>query len=623
MRRIFNSGLKNLSALAALCLLAAIALPSGAEAQEEKWRHGTSLLGEVKYPQGFTRFDYVNPDAPKGGQVRFAQNGTFDTLNPILPKGNNAIGLGHIYEPLMTKSMDEQASEYGLLAEAMRYPDDYSSVTYRLRENARWHDGKPVTPEDVVWSFNMTTELDPQRRFYYKHVKSAEKTADREVTFTFDQIDNRELPHIVGQLLILPKHWWEGTDAKGNKRNIRASTLEAPVGSGPYKVQHIDPGRTITYERAENYWGRDVNVNIGYNNFDVIKYEYFRNDTAEFEAFKSGAIDWREENTAKVWATQYDFPAIKSGQVVKNIYENRHRTSGLMVGFMLNLRDKKFENRDLRLALNYGFNFEELNRSLFYGQYSRIGSYFYGNELASAGLPEGKELDILKSVKAPIPDEVLTTVFTNPVGETRTDDRNNRRQALRLLKQAGYEVKGGWAIDPTTGKPLTIELILNGPSFEPLSLRYKDTLKRIGVNLKIRILDSSQYIARLRNRDFEMIYSGWGQSLSPGNEQFDYFGSAAADKNSSRNYAGIKNPAVDELINKVVFAKNREDLIAATKALDRVLLWNHYVVPGWTLRASRIARWDKFSHPDPLPQYAIGFPSIWWYDDGKAAAVSK
>lgn len=613
----------SLSTLAVLGTVLVAMTPSHLLAGDEDWRHGTSLIGDVKYSKGFDRFDYVNPDAPKGGVVRFAQNGTFDTLNPILPKGNSVAGLGLVYESLMKSSMDEPSSEYGLLAEALKYPEDYSSVKFRLRENARWHDGKPVTAEDVVWSFTMITELSPQQRFYYKHVKSAEVTGEREVTFIFDQKGNRELPHIVGQLLVLPKHWWEGETADGKKRDIRASTLEPPLGSGPYKVKNIDPGRSISYERVVDYWGRDTNVNVGYYNIGEIRHEYFRNDTAEFEAFKSGAIDWREENTAKIWATQYEFPAVKNGRVIRELFENPYRTSGVMVGFIPNLRLKKFQNPKLRHALSYGFNFEELNRSLFYGQYNRIGSYFYGNELASSGVPDGMELEILNAVKAPMPEEAKTKAFENPTGESRTDDRNNRRQALRLLKQAGFELKGGQIIDPETGKPFTIELVLNGPALEAVSLRYKDALKRIGITLNVRVLDSSQYISRIRNRDFEMVYLGWGQSLSPGNEQFDFFGSAAADKDSSRNYPGIKDPAIDELINRIVFAKDREELVAATRAMDRVLLWNHYIVPGWTLRKSRVARWDKFSHPVPLPEFAIGFPSIWWYDEEKAAKVAK
>ncbi|NNF79557.1 MAG: ABC transporter substrate-binding protein, partial [Rhizobiales bacterium] len=291
-------------ALAGLLLTGVMATVS--QAQDAVWRHGVSLIGPVKYPKGFKQFDYVNPNAPKGGSVRFGTTGTFDTLNPVLPKGNRATGLNLAYETLMTPSFDEASTEYGLLAEELSYPDDFSSVTYRLRKEARWHDGKPVTPEDVIWSFNTIKEIDVQRAFYYKHVKTAEKTGEREVTFKFDQTGNRELPQIVGQLTVLPKHWWEGNDAAGKKRDIRSSTLEPPLGSGPYKVGKVDPGRSIGYQLVDDYWGRDINVNVGSHNIAEIRYEYFRDNTAQFEAFKSGSLDWRNESTAKVWATQYE-----------------------------------------------------------------------------------------------------------------------------------------------------------------------------------------------------------------------------------------------------------------------------------------------------------------------------
>lgn len=607
--------------LTVFALTAVPMLPDDASANDKVWRHGVSLVGPVKYPENFERFDYVNPDAPKGGTVRFGDTGTFDTINPILPKGNRASGLGLTYETLMKSSMDEISAEYGLLAEALSYPEDYSSVTYRLRKNARWHDGKPVTPEDVVWSFNIIKEIDVQRAFYYKHVKTAEKTGDNEVTFTFDQKGNRELPQIVGQLLILPKHWWEGTAPDGKKRDIRSSSLEPPVGSGPYKVTKVDPGRSIAYGRVADYWGRDLNVNIGYNNFDEIRFEYFRDETAQFEAFKSGALDWRTESTAKKWATQYEFPAVKSGKVVLNKYENSYRTSGVMLGWIPNMRKKLFQDIRLRQALDLAFDFEQLNKTIFYGQYERVDSYFYGSSLASTGLPEGRELEILKSLKSPIPEEVFTKEFANPKFDSRRDQRNNRRQALRLMKELGYKYENGLAVDPATGKPLEIELLLNGPVFEGIALRYLKGLKQIGITLKLRVVDSSQFIERVRSREFDLMYSGWGQSLSPGNEQLDFFGSEAADKPTSRNYGGIKNPAVDELIQKIIFAKDRDELVAASKAYDRVLLWNRYLVPGWTLRASRIARWDRYAHPDPLPEYAVGFPQIWWYDAAKDAKL--
>lgn len=599
-------------------------------AEEPAWRHGTTLIEPLKYPKDFKHFDYVNPNAPKGGSVRFGLNGSFDTFNPVLSKGRLAAGIGHVnvaggsgyvYERLMTQPMDEHSAEYGVIAEEMRYPSDFSWVTYRLRENARWHDGKPITPEDVVWTYNISLELNIQQAHYYKHVKSAKVTGPREVTFTFDQKGNRELPQILGQQMVLPKHWWEGKDADGKQRDIKASTLELPMGSGPYRVSKFVAGRSVTLERVKDYWGKDLNVNIGHYNLDKIKYEYFRDETARFEAFKSGALDWRTESTARKWATNYEFPAVKKGYVVLKQFDEIEGASGLMVGFIPNLRRKKFQDIRVREALNLAFNFEDLNRTIFFDQYKRINSYFYGSSLASKELPEGQELEILKSLKNPIPGEIFTTEYANPVSNSRTDERKNRRKALRLLKAAGYKIEKSVTIDPATGKQLTIEFLMNGPTFEPIATRYVNSLKHIGILLKLRVVDSSQYIERIRNRDFDLIYTGWAQSMSLGNEQLDYFGSGAADQPTSRNYPGIKNPAIDELINIIIFAKDRAELVAATKAYDRVLLWNRYTVPGYTLLASRVARWDRYSHPEPLPKFTIGFPDVWWYDEAKAAKI--
>jgi microcin C transport system substrate-binding protein len=603
---------------AALLLVAGLAT---SQAQEGEWRHATSLVGEPKYAADFPHFDYVNPDAPKGGVVRLSVTGGFDTLNPFLAKGNLATGLGLVFETLMTQSLDETSTMYGLIAEAMRYPDDYSSVTFRLRPEARWHDGEPITPEDVVWSFQKTVELDPTRKFYYQHVTGAEVTGEHEVTFTFDQTGNRELPHIVGQLLILPKHWWEGTDDKGNQRNIANTTLEPPLGSGPYRVERVAPGKTIVYRRVDDYWGKDLPVNIGQNNFDEVRYESFLDLTVSFEAFKADAYDWRNENQAKRWATAYNFPAVERGDVVLEEFEEPYRDNGVLVGFIPNLRRKIFQDKRVREAINYAFDFETLRRTLFYGQYDRINSYFYGTELASSGLPKGEELEILESVKDLIPPEVFTTPYTNPVGGDPQKERENLRQALTLLQEAGYELRGRQLVDPETGKQLSFEILLNGPTIEPVALALQANLRKIGVDARVRSVDTPQYINRVRSRDFDMIYSGWSQSLSPGNEQRDYWGSAAADSQSSQNYAGIADPGIDALIERVVLAKDRDELVAATRALDRVLLAHHYVIPSYTLRKARIARWNRFDKPDPLPEYSIGFPTIWWWDEEKAAAI--
>jgi microcin C transport system substrate-binding protein len=603
--------------LAALLLLFSAA---AGEAQDRVWRHATSLNEAPKYPPDFKHFDYVNPDAPKGGVVRLSDTGGFDTLNPILSKGNPAPGLGLIYESLMTSSLDEVSTMYGLIAEAMSYPDDYSSVTFRLRPEAKWQDGEPITPEDVVWSFEKLTELNPSQKFYYQHVSKAEVTGEHEVTFTFDQTGNRELPHIVGQLLVLPKHWWEGKDANGKQRDIASSTLEPPLGSGPYRVDRVVPGKTIAYKRVDDYWAKDLPVAIGQDNFDEIRYEIFLDETVEFEAFKADVYDWRSENSAKRWATQYDFPAVQKGYVVKEELENAYRDNGVMVGFIPNLRRNLFQDVRVRRALNYAFDFETLRKTLFYGQYERIDSFFYGTTLAASGLPEGEELSILQSVKDEVPPEVFTTPYTNPVGGDPTKERENLRQALTLLQQAGYHLDGQKLVDKD-GKQLAFELILNGPTIEPVALAYQASLKKIGIDMQVRSIDTPQWINRVRSRDFDMIYTGWAESLSPGNEQRDYWGSAAADSDSSQNYAGIKDPAVDALIARIVQTKDRAELVAATHALDRVLMANQYVIPSYALRFSRIARWDRFDRPAALPEYSIGFPTIWWWDEAKAQKI--
>lgn len=598
--------------------LAALLTFSPAIAQEKVWHHGGSLIGEPKYPAGFEKFDYVNPDAPVGGVVRLSSMGGFDTFNPILPQGEPADGIGLVFETLTTPSLDETSTQYGNLAEAFSYPDDFSSVTFRMNPRARWADGEPVKAEDVVWTFNKVKELNPSQANYYANVTKAEVTAPGEVTFSFDQTGNRELPNIMGQLIVLPQHWWEGTDPDGKPRDIGRSTLEPPLGSGPYKLASFSAGTSITYERDPNYWGLKEPFNIGQNNFGQIKYEYFRDTTAEFEGFKGDAFDWWDENLALRWQNDYTFPAVTEGKVIKELFENAYRGSGILVGFVPNLRKPLFQNEALREAMLYAFDFEELDKLRFFGQYDRINSFFYGTEFASSGLPQGEELEILNSVKDLVPASVFTTEYKNPVNGDTTKLRQSLRTANEILTKAGYTLNGNQLVDPS-GTPVSFEILLNGPTIEPIATAFQTNLKRLGINATIRSVDSPQYIERAQNRDYDMIYTGWVQSLSPGNEQRDFWGSASAAQNDSRNYAGISDKGVDALIDKIVFADDRETLIAATRALDRVLLAHHYTVPTYTLRKSRIARWDRFSHPETLPEFSIGFPTVWWYDEAKAA----
>jgi microcin C transport system substrate-binding protein len=613
---------------AAALAVPAVAVPSAAWAQggaeARTWKHGLSLFGDLKYPEGFKQFEYVNAGAPKGGAARQMAFGTFDNFNMVVAgvKGSLAAGMELIYDTLMVPALDEVSTEYGLLAEAVSHPEDHSSVTYRLRANAKWHDGKPVTVEDVMFSFETFKINHPQWSAYYSHVTKAEKTGEREVTFTFDGAGNRELPQIVGQLTVLPKHWWQGTDKSGNKRDVTATTLEPPLGCGAYRLKEFAPGRSIVFERVPDYWGKDINVNIGRDNFGEQRFEYFRDTTVALEAFKADQVDWRTENSAKNWATAYDFPAVKDKRVV--LEEFPILSSGGMQGFAFNIRRQKFSDPRVRRAFNYALNFEDLNKQIFFGQYKRIKSYFEGMELASSGLPQGAELAILETVRDKVPPEVFTTPYTNPVNDTSDAVRTNLREGTRLLREAGYEVRNEKLVNAKTGEPFTFEVLLTQPEFERIVLPYKPSLARLGIQMSLRTVDDAQYENRLRQWDYDMIVSNWGQSLSPGNEQRGYWSSKAADQQGSRNYVGIKNPAVDALVDRLIFAKNRDDLVASTKALDRVLLWNFYVVPQWTYGKVRSARWDRFGHPDPLPKYGFsGFPTVWWWDQAKAAKAGS
>jgi microcin C transport system substrate-binding protein len=604
--------------------LGAGSLAGQASAQARVWKHGLSLFGDLKYPEGFKNFDYVNPAAPQGGVVRQIAFGTFDNFNRVVSgvKGSLASGTELFTEMLMTSALDEVSTEYGMLAEAVSHPDDHSSVTYRLNAKARWHDGKPVTADDVIYSFDVFRKNSPFYGAYYRYVTKVETTGEREITFTFDGPGNRELPQIVGQLPVLPKHWWEGTDKSGRKRDVTQTTLEPPLGSGPYRLKEFAAGRTLVYEKVDDYWGKDLNVIIGTRNFQTIRFEYFRDSTVALEAFKADQVDWRTENSAKNWATSYDFPAVRDKRVL--LEEFPIRNSGSMQAFAFNIRRDKFKDARVRRAFNFLFDFEEMNKQVFFGQYKRISSYFEGTELASSGLPEGKELAVLETVRDKVPADLFTKPYTNPVGGNQQANRDNLRNALALFHDAGYEVRNTKLVNTKTGEPFAFEFLVDDPSTERFVLFYKPSLERVGMAVSVRVVDSAQYENRLRQWDFDIIVASWGQSLSPGNEQRDFWSSAAADQPGSRNLIGIKNSAIDVLIERVIFAKDRDDLVAATKALDRALLWNFYVVPQWTYGKQRTARWDRFGHPEPMPKYgAAAFPTVWWWDAAKAAKVPQ
>ena len=427
---------------------------------------------------------------------------------------------------------------------------------------------------------------------------------------------------IVGQLKVLPKDWWEGADKDGKKRDVGETTLEPPLGCGPYRIKEFSPGRSIVYERVKDYWGGNVNVNIGQNNFDELQFDYFRDATIAIEAFKAGTVDWRTENSSKNWATAYDFPAVHEKRVI--LEEFPINNVGIMQAFAFNIRRDKFKDPRVRLAFNYAFDFEEMNKQIFFGQYKRIASYFEGTDLAATGLPTGRELKLLDTVRDKVPPEVFKRAYSNPVNGNPAEVRTNLREAIRLFKEAGYEVRNQQLVNSKTDELFTIEFLANAPSFERIFLFYKPSLDRLGITVSVRTVDMAQYENRLRSWDFDIMTFAWGETLLPGNELRGYWGSQAANQPGSNNVIGIQNPAVDAMIDHVVFAKTHDDLVAATKALDRVLLWNHYVVPQWSYSKLRTARWDRFGHSHPLPKYGMSaFPTLWWWDADKAAKAGN
>jgi microcin C transport system substrate-binding protein len=591
---------------------------------EPVWRHALASLGDIKYPAGFKRFDYVNPDAPKGGVVRMFELGTFDNFNVVVNgvKGSLASGATMILETLTTRSLDEPLTAYGQLAEAAAYPDDFSYAIYRLRAEARWHDGKPVTPDDVVFSFDVLKKNSPMYSAYYRHIVKCEPASERDVKFTFDMPGNRELPSIAGEFPVLPRHWWEGTDTQGKKRDVTATTLEIPLGSGPYRIKEFVASRSVVLERVNDYWGKDLAVSVGQNNFDQIRFEFFRDDAVGREAFKADQLDWFRERSGKQWSTAYDFPAVTEKRVIKEKFPDE--SSGRMQGFAFNLRRPLFADVRLRRAFNLAYDWETSDRLLSNGEYHRDSSYFDGMpEFMATGLPEGQELQVLETVRDKVPAELFTTPYKNPVGGNEEVSRANLREAARLLKEAGFENRDRKLVD-ASGKPVSVEFICQDQGDERGVLFYKPYLERLGISVSVRTLDSVQYENRLRSFDFDIVTGIWPQSLSPGNEQRDFFGSEAADRPGSRNYPGIKNPAVDALVNRIIFAKDRAELVASCKAMDRVLLWNCYVVPQFAAGFDRAARWDRFSHPEPMPKYGVSaFPTLWWWDAEKAAKLGK
>ena len=590
-------------------LVAALAAPA---AQAQRPAHGMAMHGDMKYGPDAKHLDYVNPDAPKGGELRLPAIGTFDNFNPFIIKGSAAAGLGDLYVPLTVQSLDEPFTEYGQLAQTIETPEDRSWVKFTLRPEARWSDGKPITADDVIFTLDILREKGlPFFRAYYGSVAKTEKLSEREVKFSFKEGEtNMELPLILGQMIVLPKHYWEG-------REFDRTTLEQGVTSGPYRIKSFEPGRYIVYERVKDWWAKDLWLNRGRFNFDEVRFEYYRDATVAFEAFKSGQTDLRIENIARNWATGYDVPAVQNGLIVKRQID--HDLPQGMQAWVMNLRRPQFQDPRVRQALTQMFDFEWMNKTLFYDSYRRTRSYFSNSELASSGLPSPEELKILEPLRGQIPDEVFTKEFTLPQTDGSGNNRDGLRQALRLFKAAGWEVKDGRLMKD--GKQFEFEILLSNPSFERVALPFKQALERIGINASVRTVDTAQFQRRTDQFDFDMIVGGAGQSLSPGNEQREFFGSEAAKQEGSRNLSGISDPAIDKLIELVISAPDRQALIARTRALDRVLLWHWYMIPQWHLSAFRVAYWDVFGMPKTNPKYGLPIDDTWWIDPDKLKAM--
>ena len=590
-------------ALAALLALSA----DGAHAPAER-SHGIAMHGDLKYGADFRHLDYVNPDAPKGGELRRAVRGTFDNLNPFLIKGVPAHGRHLVFESLLKRTWDEPFSLYGLIAESVEVPDDRSFVTFMLRPEARFHDGRPITVDDVVFSWEILKEKGrPNHRLYYKQVRRIERPDERSIRFVFDAASpDRELPLILGLMPILSKSYYA-------KVEFKKTTLVPPVGSGPYRIESVDPGRRVVYRRDPGYWGRDLPVNRGQHNFDRVRYDYYRDGDVMMEAFKAGEYDLRLEFSGKRWATAYDFPAVGEGRVKLETLPNG-RPSG-MSALVFNSRRKMFADRRVRFALAHAFDFATVNKTLLHGAYHRTRSIFDNSELGSRGVPQGRERALLEPFLEGLPPELFEKPYRPPGGEGGI--RANLRTAKRILAGAGWVVRDGVLRRAEDGLRMAFEILLVDPANEKIALSFARNLRRLGVEARVRTVDTSQYQYRRNTYDFDMIVYRWGMSLSPGNEQAFYWGTQAAGQEGTRNYPGIRNPAVDKLIDLMTKARKREVFVDVVRAMDRVLLWGHYFVPLYYLQGDRVAYWKRFGRPGVTPLYGVVIDA-WWEDPEKA-----
>jgi microcin C transport system substrate-binding protein len=576
-------------------------------------QHGLELYGTPKYPADFKNFDYVNPSAPKGGELRMSGFGTFDSLNPFVIKGIPAAGMtflhpSYLYATLMEHSYDEPSSVYGYIAETAEVAEDKKSVTFTLRDSARFHDGTPITAEDVVFTFDILMKKgNPMFRAYYRKIKGAEALGPRIVRFNFSADDDKELPMIIGEMPILSKAFYA-------KHDFAKADLSMPLGSGPYTIENVDPGKSVTYKRVKDWWGADLPVNKGRYNFDTIKLIYFRDLTVALEAFKAGDISLRSEYSAKDWANDYDSPAFRNGDYIKR--EIPHTMPAGMMGLIFNIRQPLFQDRNVRKALSLAFDFEWANKNLFYNSYTRHNSYFSNGELASTSLPTGDELKILEPFKGQIPEEVFAQEFKMPVNANGHHIREQMKIARQLLKDAGWGMKDGVLVNKKTGQPFEFEILIKQPDLAKVINGFVQNLNSLGVKAKIRVVDTAQYTERVNDFDYDMIFEGFPQSNTPGNEQEEFWGSKSADAKGSTNYIGVKDPVVDALVEEIIHAQSRESLISHVHALDRVLLWNYYMVPGYYLPGYRVAYWKDFHSPEVIPKYNLDL-NAWWFEEKK------
>jgi microcin C transport system substrate-binding protein len=576
--------------------------------------HAMTLYDEPpKYPASFKHFDFVNPDAPKGGTLRLAGYGGFDSFNAFIPRGNAADRVGLVYDTLTYHSQDEPFTEYGLIASKIEKAADGSFVRFYLRPEARFNDGHPLTAQDVEFSFQTLLEHgDPLYRYYYADVDKVVVENPHQIRFDFKHSGNRELPLILGQIAVLPKHWWQSRDfTKGN--------LEPPLGSGPYRIASFNAGRSIRFERVTDWWAKDLPVNKGQYNFDAITVDYYRDMSVALEAFKAGHFDYNLEYSAKDWSTGYDGPALRSGQIIKETLPNQNSVG--MQAYVFNIRKPMFQDRKVRRAISLLFDFEWTNRQLFYSAYKRNGSFFENSELAGRGEPSDGELAILKPLRGEVPEEVFGDAFVPSKTDGSGVIRDKQREAYRLLQEAGFHIEDDRMVGPD-GRPLAFEFLVAQANLQRVLLPFKRNLSELGIDMQIRVVDVAQYINRMRTRDFDMTSSIWPQSNSPGNEQMEFWHSSSADNPGSRNFIGLKDPAIDALVEGLVRADSRRSLVNHARALDRVLLWGEYVIPNYYTDTWRVAYWNRFEHPAKSPSYDIGLMT-WWMKPESVKAGSR